>query len=272
VSSDKQPAKKASMKISVLIGEVTGHQEIKTEVCSCGETVSIIEAPLIGGPRKGEKTQYKKGCKCEDKKLAREAWKIHQEAQQNKAKELFELNSIIPPKLKKGTLENYIPQNESQEKAKERLQKYAEHFDPESGVNILLAGQFGTGKSHLTLGALKLILNKGYTAVFVDLPQLFSKIKATFRQNSETSEEDLLRILKTADILVLDDLGAEAMTDWRKETLLQLINARAGRCTLYTSNLNKGEMIQHLGERNYSKWAEGTEIFKITGKDMRVEK
>ena len=47
-------------------------KELRKEICDgCGEEVTFFEVPLIGGPNKGKPIETKKGCKCEDKRLAK---------------------------------------------------------------------------------------------------------------------------------------------------------------------------------------------------------
>ena len=127
------------------------------------------------------------------------------------------------------------------------------------------------GKSHLAVSIAREVMAFGATAVFCDLLQLFAKIKATF-SDPKTSEAEIINTLTTVDLLILDDIGAEAVTEWRKEILFQIVNARAGIPTIYTTNFSSGELEQHLGPRNFSRLLQDTEVLKITGKDMRLKR
>lgn len=72
------------------------------------------------------------------------------------------------------------------------------------------------------------------------VPALLGEMRATFHDRSETTLEDVLYRVRQADVLVLDDLGAEKDTDWAKETLFQIVNDRYARrsLTIITTNLN----------------------------------
>jgi DNA replication protein DnaC len=268
----KNNRKNTSTAISTLIGDIPAPKQLgEPYKCHCGQTVMIFEAITVGGPNKGMPMTYKQGCKCTDQKLAHSAWQNHQRLKQRHAMDIFDMNSLIPPKLRKATFENFEPKNESQVEAFKAMVDFVNLFDPQESKNILLTGEYGTGKSHLVISAGKALIEKGYTVIFVDVPQLMTKIKSTFKGDGAT-EAEILDVLKTVDVLILDDIGAENKTDWRTEKTFEIVNSRIGHHTLYTSNLNSDQAVLHLGERNFSKFNEDLEIYKITGKDMRFTK
>jgi DNA replication protein DnaC len=81
-----------------------------------------------------------------------------------------------------------------------------------------------------------------------------------------------------ADLLVLDDLGAEKTSEWVQETLGLVVNTRYNerRPTIFTTNLrNSGDrddllsMTVQLGERTRSRLLEMCHDVEMDGPDVR---
>jgi DNA replication protein DnaC len=241
-------------------------------LCHCGESVKLMKAEHIGGTNKGKEFIYKQGCRCTDIKNAQEAWSNYQRAKKARALEKFEMSSIMPPALKKATFDNYEPQNDTQEAAYRAILKFVIEFDAETEESLIFYGPPGVGKSHLCAAAAKAIQEKGFDAIFVDLPQLYSKIKSTFRKDSDISEAELLETLKDADLLILDDIAAETGTEWRKEIFFQIVNSRQGKPTLYTTNFTNKELHEIMDGRTYSRINNELTGYGLNGKDRRIAK
>jgi len=105
-------------------------------------------------------------------------------------------------------------------------------------IFLTLLGPVGTGKTHLASAALKwLVEETGCSARFVDFLFLLSQLRETYSQN--TSEEKILKPLREADVLLIDELGkGRAEKAWQLEKLDDLLNSRynEGRITLLTTN------------------------------------
>lgn len=87
---------------------------------------------------------------------------------------------------------------------------------------------------------------------FVNTPRLLHDIKNTFTRMSkeEPDTDSVITKYETADALVIDDIGREKPTDWVRETLFLLIDARynAKRPTIFTSNYHPRELAERLSE------------------------
>lgn len=240
---------------------------IKEYVCpGCNMTVQQQEMEIPIGPRKGEKVIVDYGCKCEDRQLAREAEKTRCRLRFYKAKERFDYYSLLNRSLQNATLENYKPTNETLAKAKNDIKSYIERFD--GTKNLLLHGSYGTGKSHLSVAVTKELMQRGKQCLFLSLPKLLTKIKDTYKGKG-ISEDELLEVIQDVDLLVLDDLGAEHNTDWSVSKVFEILDDRAGKSTIYTTNLSSKELKQRFGERNFSRLLDNTEIIVMNGQDYR---
>ncbi|MDZ5782082.1 ATP-binding protein [Marinococcus luteus] len=221
--------------------------------CDCEETVKIYEAELMGGPKKGQRKEFRFGCKCEEKKLAKEAQEQLKRLKHSKAMQAFDRHSLVNRALSRATFDNYETANESQERALRNAKKFVEKFHPDKPINLYYSGDPGLGKSHLSVSIANAVMEKGRPAIFISVPKLLRKIRNTYNKNSDVSEDQLFSILEQIDLLVLDDIGAENRNDWVEEKLFDLIDNRQGRSTIYTSNYGPDELKKLMGERDASR-------------------
>jgi len=123
-------------------------------------------------------------------------------------------------------------------------QRYVENFlDPSTGqfreTGLLFTGLPGVGKSHLAVGVLcDLIQQYRVRGRFVDFSSLLHQIQATFDPSSAESKHAILDPLIEAEVLVLDELGAQEPTAWVRDVLYLIINQRYARRlpTIFTTN------------------------------------
>jgi len=240
---------------------------IKEYVCDgCNMTVTKKEMEIPIGPRKGEKIIVDSGCKCADIQMAEQAKRTRSRLRSKKMKELFDYYSLINKSLEKATLENYEPTSNELAKAKQDITNYIQEFD--GSKSLLLHGGYGTGKSHLSVSVTKKLMERGKECLFLSLPKLLTKIKETYN-NKGVTEDELLEVIQRVDLLVLDDLGAEHNTEWSVSKLFEIIDDRAGKSTIYTTNLSSKELKKRFNERNFSRLMENTDIIIMNGRDYR---
>ena len=104
---------------------------------------------------------------------------------------------------------------------------------------LVLVGPFGCGKTHLAVAIAKELLKQGKTVLVQTVPDLLDNLRTTFDPRAEMlSFNDLFDHMKTADLLVLDDYGAENTTPWAVEKLFQILNYRYNMAlaTVITTN------------------------------------
>jgi len=97
-------------------------------------------------------------------------------------------------------------------------------------------GPPGNGKTHLAAAAANHLLAQGRAVLFVTAPELLVMIRDGFDSGQA---ENLVGLCQRVPWLVVDDLGAERLTDWAAEVLFRIFNARyvARAHTLVTSNV-----------------------------------
>ncbi len=104
----------------------------------------------------------------------------------------------------------------------ERCRKYA--AEPQGW--LVLTGEYGTGKTHLAAAIAHEHVKRGYSALFIVVPDLLDHLRATFSPSSLVRFDRRFEEVKTAPLLVLDDLGTESASPWAQEKLYQLFNYR----------------------------------------------
>ena len=91
---------------------------------------------------------------------------------------------------------------------------------------LVLTGTYGCGKTHLAAAIANTLADRGNPPLFIMVPDLLDHLRATFSPASSVSYDRRFDEVRTASMLVLDDLGAQSASPWAKEKLHQLFNYR----------------------------------------------
>lgn len=141
-------------------------------------------------------------------------------------------------------------ENESYQKVYQIIQKWLKQL-PEKG--LYLWGGLGVGKSYLAACISNQLAQRGHKVAFVNVPNFFAKARSNVGVLDPVSKENFinssLRRLMKAEFLILDDIGAERVTDWvRDDILAPLLNYRMDnkKSTIFTSNSNFDDLRERL--------------------------
>ena len=109
--------------------------------------------------------------------------------------------------------------------------------------------------------------------LFVSIPDLLLEIRHSFKEKSETDEQDIINKYSEIDLLVLDDLGIEKTSEWSIQTLYTIIDRRYRdmKRTIITSNLNLKEIADKLDDRISSRIAGMCDCITLKGADRRLK-
>ena len=187
--------------------------------------------------------------------------------------------ACAPAKYFNSTFENFI----GNEKLIDELKKH------ETG-NLVLYGNTGCGKTHLAIAMMRQavitdinrilelkwvcdVRPKILTPRFIPAPELLLEIRQSFRDDSPTSEADVIKKYCEAGLLVLDDLGSEKTSEYSITTLYIIIDRRDRELlpTIITTNLSQKEVEEKLGARIASRLA-GMKNIKINMPDYRKKR
>ena len=104
------------------------------------------------------------------------------------------------------------------------VQRWSERERPDGW--LLLMGSCGVGKTHLAVAAAAERQNRGDDIFFATVVDLLDQLRGAFSDDSPIAHADLLQRIRTAQLLVLDDMGSERHTPFAEDKLFQIINYR----------------------------------------------
>jgi DNA replication protein DnaC len=193
----------------------------------------------------------------------------------------------IPARYQHCTLANFeetgdqSPESESKWKAKGDAQTIIDEFVTIDGRGLLLVGPVGVGTTHLAVAILRELIERYQVpGLFYQFGALLRRIQDSYNPISQTSELTVLQPVFDADVLVLDELGASKPTDWVRDTMMQIINARYNdkRLTIFTTNYSDrrrnekdtSELLEdRIGVPLRSRLYEMCKTVEIEGEDYR---
>ena len=131
------------------------------------------------------------------------------------------------------------------------LKKFYDEYPKKSNIKgLYLNGSFGSGKTFLICAMLNELAKKNVDIIVVYYPELLRSLKESFSVNASDSDfKARMERLKKASILFIDDIGAEAVTQWARDEILGTIlqyRMDASLPTFFTSNLTLEELEAHL--------------------------
>ena len=150
---------------------------------------------------------------------------------------------------------------------------YANSFDL-SSYSILMMGETGLGKTHLSLAIAGEVLKKGFGVVYGSVQNLFSNIEKEHFGRATDADGTTEKMLLECDLLILDDLGAEFTTSFTVATFNNIVNTRmlTSKPTIISTNLSLTEMQKRYSERIASRIIGEYNILTFAGKDIRQQK
>jgi DNA replication protein DnaC len=139
------------------------------------------------------------------------------------------------------------------------------------GDGLLLCGPAGTGKTHLAAAITRACIEIGKPIMFRRAADLFQAIRETYDQGF--TEEGVLAEYAKARLLVLDDLGAGALTDFERRYTLEVLDRRLNAMlpTIVTTNWTLPQIKEQMDERIASRLSSFT-LLAFAGRDRRERK
>ncbi len=118
---------------------------------------------------------------------------------------------------------------------------------------LVALGSKGTGKTFLSASILNLLFEKKEEVHYTTHRRFIEEIHRAIEEGK--TQHSVIEKIASKKYLIIDDLGATRSTEWQQEMILDLIDRRYsnGDKTLITSNLNKKEINDILGERTSSR-------------------
>lgn len=207
-------------------------------------------------------------CKCYKQKLVQIYYKNSEIEEATKFNNFNSFNIDYYSAHRTGD-EKYSPRKNMENLLDKILHEYLPNFN-RADDNLLFYGNSGTGKTFLTHCIAKELLDKGYLVVYKTSDELIRNLKEIRFDNNQQLED----LLVNCDLLIIDDLGAEQVTDFSVTELFTLLNKKIlkKKKMLISTNLSLSDLTKTYAERITSRLFGNFTLFKVYGEDIRVKK
>lgn len=151
----------------------------------------------------------------------------------------------MPKEILKASMKDIYTDDKNRLETIKWLTTFIKKYEAgEKCKGLYLTGNFGCGKTYLVAACFNELAKKGKKVAVVYYPDFLRELKENFDDFSYNFNR-----VKKAELLLLDDIGAETVTNWNRDEILGTIlqyRMQEGLPTFFTSNLTIKELEVHL--------------------------
>ena len=202
-----------------------------------------------------------KNCKCYERALTRAMLAVSGigalcETQTFKNCNLDLFSDTHDPKMGMSPRKNY-------EETVEICKDFAKNVKKRDGENLYMYGSAGLGKTYLCSAIAERVMKNGHSVLYYSA---FELLRA-----APSEMEDLLPLLEEVDLLILDDLGTEYVTEYSTSLIFHIVNSRINnkKKTVISSNLTINDLANTYSVRIASRINGAYTLLPFFGKDLR---
>lgn len=154
----------------------------------------------------------------------------------------------IPKEIKEASMKNIHLDDSERYDIIKWLKVFIDTYEAKKGMKgLYLTGNFGCGKTYLISACLNELAKKDHKIAIIYYPEFLRSLKESFGDNDEYNEK--FNFIKKTELLLIDDIGAETMTEWSRDEVLGTIlqyRMQEGLTTFFTSNLSIKDLEEHF--------------------------
>lgn len=154
----------------------------------------------------------------------------------------------VPKEIKEASMKEIDSTNKSRFEIIKWIINFLDTYKEKTGMKgLYLNGPFGCGKTYLISACLNELAKKNHKIAIIYYPEFLRSLKESFGDTETYSEK--FRLIKNVEILLIDDIGAETMTEWSRDEVLGTIlqyRMQEGLTTFFTSNLTIKDLEEHF--------------------------
>lgn len=255
---------------------MTNTSSVSAKCCQfCGKPLERREIPEflknIYSSAKTEMPQIFKPCQCEGQQAV-----LRQEQKEEAAKRASERQARREAAYQRAGIPKRYWHAELNEEQKGLLEKV------KAGQSLFFTGKCGRGKTYAACAILRQLIKDGYRNVrFSDIEGIEREVTATWGMRGQ-SEQETIASYVNANVLVIDDLGAETMATITMKILRAVISGREANeaVTIFTSNYTRRDFALRIAaegdkvmaSRLASRISGMTEMIEFNGSDQRLKR
>ncbi len=159
-----------------------------------------------------------------------------------------------------------------------KCRAFTDDFETGNTKNLLLWGKSGVGKSFMCNAIAYSLVKKGIPVLYISAPSMLAKATAvTLNDEQRIEKQEFCNLIRSIDVLIIDDLGTEKQSDARYQELLEVLNERSrkygrGLRTVVSTNLSQKNMFRYYDERIASRLYAEFSSLKFIGQNIRFKK